>query len=657
MAPEHTARARVIQFGMFEANLSARELRKCGIKIKLHGQPFEVLAMLLEQPGEIVTREEFQRRLWPRDTFVDFDHGVNTAVNRLREALADSADNPRFIETVPRRGYRFLAPVTAPAVDSVSSAIAIEANGSVPQAANIISTGEASAQNTQTVNRPDHLPAPSIFTRRMMIVTAASLLGIVLLVGLIPQIRQHLFASTAPSRIQSLAVLPLTNLSSDGDQDYFADGMTDALTTDLGKIGALRVISRTSAMHYKNTKKSLRDVARDLNVDAVVEGTVARSGSHLRITASLVQASPEKHLWAETYDAEVGDALAVQGEIARTVAQQIQITLTPKEHDLLSAAKPVNPAAQDLYLRGVYTFHASDTAEAEKAKNYFERAIQIDPNYAPAYAGLANVYSTWIPGMQGPRELMPKSKEFVLKALALDNTLDEAHSVLGTVQLFYDWDWSASDAEFARTMELNPNNAWAHQWHARGLVARGRTAEALDEAKLTLALDPSPLDWDYPVWIYMLAGRYDLARERVQEQLELVPNFSWSHFELAQIYEHEGRADDAARESLKSDELFGMEPQKLARLRQALATSGAQGYWKQTLENYQESAKSGYAPPVLTAAACMRVGDKEAAFRWLEKGFEERDDLMINLKVEPIFESLRNDPRYQDLIRRVGIPQ
>lgn len=641
MAPESNAPARIVRFGTFEADLNAGELRKGGVKIKVHGQPFEVLALLLRRPGEVVPREELRQRLWPTDTFVDFDHGVNTAINRLREALGDSAENPRFVETVPRRGYRFVAPV--------------ETQNSADSGTPVLRSGTPSSGAIQAEAKV----APRSDGRRAKVLASAVIAAIALLVILsLSSVRERWLGRRSLPRIQSLAVLPLVNLSSDAGQDYFTDGMTEELTTDLGKISALRVISRTSAMQYKGTKKSLPEIARELNVDAVVEGTVARSGSHLRITANLVQASPEKHLWAESYESEVGDALTVQGQVAQAVAREIQVTLTQKEQHLLAASRPVNLEAQDLYFRGLYIFSNVGTVDSsEKAINYFQQAVQKDPNYAAAYAALAVVYVTWIPGMNHPRDLMPKAKEFALKALQLDNTLADAHSVLGNIELYYDWDWSAAEEEFKQTMKFNPNYVRALHWHSRGLVNRGRTEEAIAEAKLSLALDPSPYEWDYPIWIFILARRYDLALERAQELLELAPSYVWGHFELARIYEQQGKLEEAAQESLKADELFGTDPRKVAQLKEAMAKSGAQGYWRRTLENYRESAKSSYVPSVLVAEACVRVGDKECAFEWLERGFEERDDLMINLKVEPIFDGLRSDPRFQDVIRRVGIPQ
>jgi len=632
----------IVRFGVFQVNLRSGELYKAGLRVKLQQQPLQVLTLLLEHPDDVVTREELRAKLWPTDTFVDFEHSLNTAVRKLRDALGDTAENPIFVETIPRKGYRFIAPLEGPASG---------ASGEPPAPARL---------------RPPETPL--VTTPGVAAVTGKRatllMLGIVVVIGLVGTLGWkialdgRIAAGNAP-RIRSLAVLPLTNLSGDPNEEYFADGMTEELTTDLGKISALRVTSRTSAMQYKGTKKSLPDIARELNVDAVIEGTVARSGSHLRITANLLQAFPEKHLWAESYESEVGDALTLQGQIAQAVARQIQIKLTQREQNILSVARPVNPEAHDLTLKGFFTMRGAESGEAsEKAVKYFQQAIEKDPNYAEAYGGLAIAYSIWIPGMtSGPRDLMPKAKEFALKALSLDNAGADAHSQLGMIELYYDWDWSSSEEEFKRTIALNPNTDWVYGWHSRGLAARGRTEEAVAGAQRVIALSPTPMSWDYPIWIFVLAHRYDLARERAEQLLEVAPNWVWTHFEMAQVYEQQGKLEEAAQESLKADELFGTGPEQLAQLREAMAKSGAQGYWKRTLENYRESAKLHYVPPVLVAQACMRVGDRECAFQWLEKGFQERDDLMINLKVEPVFDGLHVDPRFTDLIRRIGIPQ
>jgi TolB-like protein/DNA-binding winged helix-turn-helix (wHTH) protein len=634
-----SSRPQLIAFDSFEVDLHSGELRKNASRIRLQAQPFKLLVLLLANAGQVVTREEICRDLWPTNTFVDFEHSLAAAVNKIRDALGDSADTPKYVETLPKRGYRFIGKVKSEPPVVIFPTETHESEGLAAVVA----------------------PKAGISSTRMLVRALAAVLAVAALVAaalFIWKSAGERVAISSPPRIHSLAVLPVVNLSGDVGQDFFADGMTEELTTDLGKISALRVISRTSAMRYKDTKKPLREIARELNVDAVVEGTVARSGSHLRVTANLVQASPEKHLWAESYESEVGDALTLQGEIAQAVAREIQVKLTQQEQNLLAAATRVNPEAHDLYLRGLYSMRGAESAGAsEKAIKYFQQAIEKDPNYAVAYSALSRVYSVWIPGMtRSPRTLMPKAREFALKALTLDNTLADAHAVLGMIALFYDWDWSAAEKEYKQTMALNPNHVWAHERHARGLAAQGRKEEAIAEAKQVLALSPTPSEWDYPIWVFILTRRYDLARERAQELLEVAPNWVWGHFELAQVDEQEGQLEEAAQEFLKADELFGMDPQRVTQLKVTLAKSGAKGYWKRTLENYKESAKSNYVPSVLVAEACVRVGDKECVFEWLERGFEERDDLMINLKVEPVFDSLRSDPRFQDLVRRVGIP-
>ena len=640
-SPSSSSRSQRIAFDDFELDLRSGELRKNGSRIRLQAQPFRLLVLLLANAGQVVTREEICRDLWPTNTFVDFEHSLAAAVNKIRDALGDSADTPKYVETLPKRGYRFIGKVKSEPPVVMFPTETQESEGLAAVVA-----PKAGISSTQMLARA--LAA---------VLAVAALIAAALFIWKI--VGERRVALSSPPRIQSLAVLPVVNLSSDVGQDFFADGMTEELTTDLGKISALRVISRTSAMRYKDTNKPLREIARELNVDAVVEGTVARSGSHLRVTANLVQAFPEKHLWAESYESEVGDALTLQGEIAQAVAREIQVKLTQQEQNLLAAATPVNPEAHDLYLKGLYSMRGMESAESsEKAIKYFQQAIEKDPSYAAAYSALSNVYSTWIPGMNhSPRDLMPKAKGFALKALTLDNTLADAHSLLGMIALCYDWDWSAAEKEYEQTMALNPNHVWAHEWHSRGLVAQGRTDEAIAEAERVLALSPTPLEWDSPIWVFVLARRSDLARERAQKLLEVAPNWVWGHFEMALIYEQEGKLEKAAQESLRADELFGMDPKRVAQLKETLAKSGPTGYWKRTLENYRESAKSDYVPPVLVAKSCVRVGDKECAFEWLERGLEERDDLMINLKVEPVFDSLRSDPRFQELVSRVGIPQ
>jgi TolB-like protein/DNA-binding winged helix-turn-helix (wHTH) protein len=642
-----------LRFGVFEVDVRARELRKNGSRVKLQHQPFELLLILLDRPGDVVTREELRTRLWPADVYVDFDRSLNKAIVKLREALGDSSGFPIYVETLPRIGYRFIGPLngTMPPAQQVAAAMSKHATW--------FARDEAATIQAGTLGRASSQAASRVHGTRASILVLACVVAIALLVGLSSSsVSERLFGRHSAPRIQSLAVLPLVNLSNDENQEYFADGMTEELTTDLGKISALRVISRTSTLQYKGSKKPLPEIARELNVDVIVEGTVTRSGSHVHITANLIQASPERHLWAESYESEVAGALAVQGEIAQAVGRKIGLNITETERELLTVRRPVNPEAQDLYMEGRFAWNfAENPGASQTAVNYFQQAIEKDPSFAKAYAALASVYSVWIPGMtQGPRDRMPKAREFAMKALALDNTISESHSTLGMIDLFYGWNWSAAEEEYKQAIALNPSFFWVHSWHARGLVARGQAEQAVAEAQRVIGLSPSPLNWDYPIWVFVLARRQDLARERSEQLLRVAPQSTWAHFSAASVYELQGDSERAAQESLKADELFGADPKKVAQLKEAFAKSGAQGYWRRKLENYKETAKSNYVEPFLVAEACVRTGDKECAFEWLEKGYEERDDLMINLKVEPVLDSLHSDPRFQDLVRRVGIP-
>ena len=659
MATESTPRPRIVRFGTYEADLTTRELRKGGVKIKLYGQPFEVLALLLERPGDVIPREELRQRLWPTDTFVDFDHGVNTAINRLREALGDSADNPRFIETLPRRGYRFVAPV--------------ESQASAAPGSNVIPAGTSSSGAT-SADAPVFSPAR---VRRTRVLALAFVVVIALLVGLsLSSVRERLLGRPSPPHIQSLAVLPLVNLSGDRDQDYFADGMTEALTTDLGKISALRVISRTSVMQYKDTKKPLPEIARELNVDALIEGTVSRSANHLRITASLLQASPEKHLWAESYESEVGDILTVQGQVAQAVAREIQVKLTPEEQKLLSDTRAVNPKAHDDYLKGRYLYGKYTRETLDKAIQYFQQSIEEAPDDPLAYAGLADCYAHlgWagdlFAGDPSPKDIMPKARDAALKALQLDENLPEAHTSLANVKLNLDWNWAGAEREFKWAMELSPNYSPAHVRYAHYLVAMGRFDESVAEAKRSLELDPfSPTTMDFAGWAFFLARRYDLILQQSRKSLELAPEFPWAHYNLAQVYERTGRGSEAVQEFMKAEELFGMSQDRLAVLRKVYRQSGEKGFWRTILEFCQEQSKhprkfastSGYGlgdymQTAEVAAVQVRLGEFNAAFESLERGYANHEAQLVYLKVDPYWDDIRSDPRFRDLVRRVGLP-
>ena len=643
---------RVLRFDIFELDLRTGELRKQGVKVRLQGQPLQVLEALMRRSGDVVTREELRAQIWKTDTFVDFDHSLHNAIARLREVLGDSPENPRYIETLPRRGYRFLVPVE-------------------------------SHDGLRSAGTPAPVPvAISTDIERRAYGRRAKLLALVLMVAIVligilsvKRVRQGLFGQPHSHRIGSLAVLPLVDLSGNPDQDFFADGMTEALITDLGKISALRVISRTSVVQYKGTKKTLPEIARELNVDALVEGTVLRSGNRLRITANLVQASPERHLWAESYESEVGDILTLQAQVAQAVAREIQVKLTPQEQKLLGNARPVNPKAHDDYLKGRYLCNKDTRGPIDKGIQHFQQAIEEAPNDPLAYAGLANCYVllAWggdiFAGDLSPQEIMPKARDAAQKALQLDESLAEAHTTLADVEMILDWNWSSAEREFKRAIELNPNYSAAHSWYAHYLVAMGRFDESMAEAKRSLELDPfSEVTTDFAEWAFQLARRYDLTVQQAKKSLDVAPEFPWAHYELGWAYERTGRASEAVQELMKAEELFGMSQERLAELRKAYHESGEEGYWRKMLEFYREASKqprpfgsaSGYGcvdyfQNAEVAAVQVRLGEFNAAFESLERAREKHDTNIIYLKVDPFWDAIRSDPRFQSLLRRMGL--
>src|SRR6266849_6279556 len=465
------------RFGDFQFDSRARQLRKRGHTIRLHGQPLEILGLLLERPAQVVLREELRARLWPQDTFVDFEHSLNAAVNKLREALDDDANNPRFIETVPRRGYRFI------------SAVGLHDS-------------------------------------------------------------QNLLGEPSSPRIQSLVVLPLENLSNDPEQEYFADGMTDQLITKLAQIGALRVISRTSAMRYKGTKKSLPQIARELHVDAVVEGAVMWVGGRVRISAQLIEAPTDHHLWAASYERDLRDVLSMQEEVTRAIVSEIRVKLTAQEQARLASTRLIDPDAYRLCLKGRYYFYKLKPEAMQKAIEYFQQALEKDPAYALAYAGLADTYNalaffTVFP----PREVVPKAKAAAVKALEIDANLAEAHVSLGWAGFTYDLDWPAAGKHFERAVVLNPAYPLAHSYYSLYLGALGRSEEGLTEAKRALDLDPvSPAILHYVVVQLYLARRFDEAIEECRKTLELDSNFTPARGVLGHLYAAKGMYREALAE-------------------------------------------------------------------------------------------------------------
>jgi len=484
-------------FGGFELETRSAELRKDGLSVRLADQPFQILLLLLRRPGEVVSRDEVRQALWPADTFVDFDAGLNSAIKRLRDALGDSAESPRFVETLPRRGYRLLA--------AVESEAAPDAPAAPPGP-------------VQAATSP----------RRWTPTRAAAVLalGILLIALVAAATRARWHRRRAPAPIRSIAVLPFENLGGDPEQEYFVDGMTDAVTTDLAQVSALRVISRTSVAQYKKTHKPLRQIAEELDVDAVVEGAVIRSGNRVRVTAQLIAGDTDEHLWARDYEREVRDVLTLQSEVAGAIAQAVKAKLQPQEQRRLSAAAAIDPAVYEAYLKGRF-YWASRTAEGKlKAERFFQEAIAKDPKYAPAWSGLSDTYRQFGIRRLPPREYMPRAEAAARQALALDDTLAEAHASLAGVLYRYEWDWEGAEREFRLSLELDPSSAEAHRAYAIYLMAVRRNPEGLVEVQRAWELSPLSPVINVELGLALARNRrYADAVVRLERTLEFEPSF------------------------------------------------------------------------------------------------------------------------------------
>jgi TolB-like protein/DNA-binding winged helix-turn-helix (wHTH) protein/Flp pilus assembly protein TadD len=630
-----------LRFGVFELDLRAGELRKHGLRVRLQEQPFQILAMLLEHADEVVTREELQKKLWPEDTFVDFDHGLNKAISKIREALGDSAESPRFVETVARRGYRFLAevkPADATAVRSPELATQFDLEPGSSDRANLVGKS----------GKPKEL-RPSL---------AWKIPAFVLLLLTVPLAAWKLHSWNRPSPvIRSLAVLPLESLSNDPSQDYFADGMTDELIADLGQISALRVISRTSVMAYKHARKPLPQIARELSVDAVVEGTVLRSGDQVRITAQLIEASSDKHLWSQSYEGELRDTLALQNQVARAIADQIRISLNPQEQAELKTVKVVNPNAYESYLKGRYFWNKRTADGLKVALAYFNQAIEEDPKYAQAYSGLADTYALlgdWQYAVMTPKEALPKAKAAAIKALELDSALGEAHNSLAFCLDGFDWDFDAAGGEFRRAIELSPGYATAHHWYSWHLALVGNYDEAVVEMRKAESLDPLSLIINADLAeLLVLAHSYDESIRQSRKTIEMDPNFALAHNQLGQAYLQKQMLDDAVAELEKAAQLSGGSPTIIANLARAYAQSGKRNGAVKLLGDLKKRSSPGYSRASEIAVIYVSLGDSGRAMSWLERSYEERFNPGALLR--PGFDPLRSDPRFQDLERRIGL--
>ena len=650
-----------VRFGVYEVDLRSSELRKQGRKVKLQEQPFRILAVLLEQRGEVVTREELRKRLWSDDTFVDFDHSLNTAIMRLRESLGDSSDNPRFIETLPRHGYRFIAPAEEIAAEPGEQPTGEQANVEpievveTPQlAATFAAPTSPTLPETLGPSKDRHLSL-----QRLLWLAGLLTLVSILIVLVLRQTRNTREAVAASNAVKSVVVLPFENLSGDKDQQYFTDGMTDELIAHLAKVRSLRVISRTSAMEYKGTHKTLLEIARDLNVDAVVEGTVLRSGDRVRITAELVQVATDRHLWAETYQSQVGDILTLQSQVASAIVNEIRINLTPEEQQQLASARPVSTEGYEDYLKGRFYWNKRSEEGLNKAIEYFQLATQKDPHSALAFAGLADCYSiigSAIVGTVPSRDVAAKARSAALQALTLDSSLAEAHTSLATVRFNYDWDWAGAANGFRRSIELNPSYATAYQRYSLYLTALGRTQESLTQMNRARDLDPLSISMNFSLgWRLYMGRKYDQAIEQLRNTLDMDPNFTLPRMILGETYAQKREYPQAIAELQKAVEISHDSPPMLGALGNAYGLAGMKPEAEKVLAQLTEQSKKQYVSPFYIAIIYAGLHDNSQALDWLEKAYSDRSNAIIFLKVDPALDGLRSEPRFQDLLRRLAL--
>ena len=619
-----------IRFGLFEVDLRAGELRKQGVKIKLQDQPFQLLQILLERPGEVVTREELREKIWPSDTFVDFDGGVNNAVKRLREALGDKAENPRFIETLPRRGYRFIGTV----------------NGNTPV--------KGSRPGTE-----------SRLGRRTLRVSLLIGLGcVVLLLGIARFASnkwwQSLWGRGELPQIRSLAVLPLQNLSGDQTQEYFADAMTEELITELSRLSALKVISRTSVMRYKKTDKRLPEIARELGVDGIVEGSVLRSGDRVRVTAQFIYAPRDSNLWAQTYDRDLRDVLTLQSSVASAIANEIHAKMTPEAQEHLKSLRPVNRKALDAYLDGRRHLEDSNNlaysksgwpkpseAEFRKAVAFFEQSTHEDPDYSPAYVGLSEAWEAcWLPALAN----LEKAKAAAVKAVELDSESAQAHRQLAHMLILYDRDWTAAEKEFVRVLEIAPSSAAGHDDYAGYLENLGRREQAQREYEWAQQLDPSMVhvpDFSQTPNQKVEEGRRYMATHHVD------PIDNWL---LAQALYQAGMHKEAVDNWTLVMDTYGW-TEEAERVRRAYSTADPKRAAMQMSREIEEISKYHWLQPSVMIEFYFALDDQEHMLTWLEKGVAEHEwDTVFSLGDKQVTGNLRSNPRFQELVRRAGLP-
>jgi TolB-like protein/DNA-binding winged helix-turn-helix (wHTH) protein len=627
------------EFGEFRLDCGRFELLRQGRAVKLERKPMELLILLAQSDGTLVTRTEIAERLWESEVFVDTEHGINTAIRKIRHALRDDPEVPRFIQTVTGMGYRFIAPISRPPVESIPSRQPPE-----PQPASI----ETSAE--QAPAPPANKPQPARRQRHALWLTLAiaALAGLLLALTVGPHsLATRLLHRGDQSSISSLAVLPLDNLSGDPAQNYFADGMTDELITMLAKSSTLRIVSRTSVMQYKGVHRPLREIAGELGVDAVLEGSVVRSGDRVHLNVQLIHAGTDTHLWAESYDRDANSVAALPAEAARTIAARLGRAATTA-----APARYVRPEAHDAYLRGIYIWYSGPN---EEAGPYFRRATELQPDYAKAWTGLSNYYSAGaIEGDINPVDALPQGQAAATRAVELDDTLPEAHLAMAASVFINHWDWKWSEQEIARAIQLNPQFAEAYHLHAKMLGALNRQSEAIAEQKRATELDPFSRPWAL-VRAFSVARQYDAALSDAKLRLESYPRDPTLFYLLYDVYRCMGMQKEAAHSLVQSLDLSG-DPAGAAAIQRAYKQGGYKAVLRSRLDQFAQRSRTHYVSPVDEAELHAQLSEREQTLALLEEGYRQHSPLLLWIQCDPAYDFLHADPRYRSLIQRIGLP-
>ncbi len=665
-----------LQFGKFELKISSYELTRAGLPVKLERIPMELLLLLVEKRGELVSREMIVQRLWGQDVFLETEHSINTAINKLRAVLKDHPREPIFVQTVIGKGYRFIAEVkelasttgqgspepTDPTTNRFgptgSKVDVTLVTRQLPELLLARRSAEGPADDESVASPADVVSDPQEQTpasvRRAGVVAALAVL-LAAGLGLLVWGRRDLSTKASMPQYRSVAVLPFVDLSPHSEKEYLVDGMTDEVTTLLAQGSSLRVISRTSTMQYKNVRRPLTEIATALKVDAVVEGSIVRDGASVRITAQLLDARRDQHLWAQSYRQSDTDSLQVQDQVAAAIAQEVAQRLGSQMP--IHRERAVSPQARELYLRGLYFWNKRTFDSLERSLHYYRQAIEMDPEYAEAYAAMGGAYVLFgTYGAVDPSTSLLQARNAAEKALELDDSLGDAHTVLAAVKVDHDWDWQGAEEEFRQAIRLSPNSATAHHWYGLHLSRMRRYREAEVEMQRALALDPlSVIIQTDAAEVLYCARKPDEAQAMVLKALDLDANFAEAHLVLGKIYEEKGQFKDAVAEFQRAAQMFGNSPNIEGLEAHALALSGDRAKAQTIVDSLKEQSEQRYISGVDIALVQCALGNVDGAMQWLDRGFEVRDKGMDILGTDPLFDGCRSDPRFRDLLLRMKL--